>query len=132
METTPISKGALWTGRIFSWFVILFMAFDAIIKFLKPEPVLTTTINELGYKEHHILTHGMIGLISTLLYAFPRTSILGAILLTGQFGGAIASHLRVDNPTFSHLLFPVYIGVLAWGGLWLRDEKLRNLIPIKK
>ena len=132
MQTETTSKGALWTGRIFSGFVILFMAFDAIIKFVKPEPVIQTTINELGYQEHHILTHGLIGLICTILYAIPRTSILGAILLTGQFGGAVASHLRVDNPTFSHLLFPVYIGILAWGGLWLRDERLRNLIPLKK
>jgi hypothetical protein len=132
METKQNSKAALWTGVIMRWFVILFMLFDAIIKFIKPEPVIQTTIQELGYKEHHILIHGLTGLIPTILFIIPRTSVLGAILLTAHLGGAIASHVRVDNPLFSHTLFPVYTAVIMWGSLWLRNERLRNLLPLVK
>jgi hypothetical protein len=114
-----------------SAFVILFMLFDAAIKFLKLPAVIQTTVNELGYSEHHILIHGLLALIPTILYAFPKTSVLGAILLTAHLGGAIASNLRVDNPLFSNILFPVYVGVLMWGGLWLRLPQLSELIPWK-
>jgi hypothetical protein len=75
---------------------------------------------------------GVLGFVSILLFAFPRTQVLGAILLTGYFGGAIATHVRMDNPLFSHILFPVYLGVLAWGSLWLKNETLRRLIAGKK
>jgi len=129
MET--ISKSRLWTGRIMSWFAILFLLFDASIKFARIPEVIQTTVNELGYAEHHILVHGFLGLITTVLYIIPRTSILGAVLLTGFLGGAIASNLRVDNPLFSHILFPVYVGILVWGGIWLRDERLRAIFPFK-
>jgi len=132
METIQISKSRLWTGRIMSGFVVLFLLFDATIKFLKLPPVIETTVNQLGYAEHHILVHGLLALIPTILYAIPRTSVLGAVLLTAYLGGAIASNLRVDNPLFSHLLFPVYIAILMWGGIWLRDERLRALIPYNK
>lgn len=132
METNKISKIRLWTGRIMSLLVILFMLFDAIIKFLKPAEVIKTTVNELGYGEHHIILHGFFSLIPTILYSIPRTSILGAVLLTAHLGGAIASHLRVDNPVFSHTLFPVYIATLMWGGVWLRDEHLRSIFPFKR
>ena len=130
METT--SKAALISGRIMSWFVILFMLFDAVIKFIKPAPVIQNTIHELGYQEHHILIHGFLGLIPTLLYAIPRTSIFGAVLLTAHLGGAIASQLRVDNPLFSHTLFPVYTGIIMWGGIWLREPRLRNILPYRQ
>lgn len=129
---TQISKSRLWTGRVMSIFVILFLVFDGVMKFIKPEVVVQTTVNELGYAEHHILLMGFLVLIPTLLYAIPRTSILGAVLLTGYFGGAIATHLRIDNPLFSHTLFPVYFGILMWGGIWLRDERLRAIFPVKK
>jgi hypothetical protein len=131
METNEIPKSQILTGRIISGFVILFMLFDATLKFIKPVEVIQTTVNELGYAEHHILIHGILAFTATLLYAIPRTSIIGAILLTAHFGGAIASHLRVDNPIFSHLLFPVYFGILMWLGLWLRNTKLRSLITLK-
>lgn len=131
METNEIPKSQILTGRIISGFVILFMLFDATLKFIKPVEVIQTTVNELGYAEHHILIHGILALTATLLYAIPRTSIIGAILLTAHFGGAVASHLRVDNPIFSHLLFPVYFGILMWLGLWLRNTKLRSLITLK-
>src|SRR5688500_3100845 len=101
METNKISTSRLWTGRIMSGFVILFMLFYAIIKFFKPPVVIQTTVAELGYAEHHILLHGLFALIPTILYIIPRTSVLGAVLLTAHLGGAIASHLRVDNPVFS-------------------------------
>ena len=125
-----ISKTRLWISRIMSGFVVLFLTFDIVMKFMKPEEVITTTVNELGYQEHHITTMGILLLISTILYVIPKTSILGAVLLTGYLGGAIATHLRVDNPLFSHLLFPVYFGILLWGGLWLRNEKLRSIFPL--
>jgi hypothetical protein len=132
METNKISKSQIWTGRIMSGFVILFMLFDAVIKFIKPPQVIETTVNELGYSEHHIMLHGFSALIPTILYAMPRTSILGAVLLTAHLGGAIASHVRVDNPLFSHTLFPVYTAILMWGGVWLRDERLQEVFPLKK
>lgn len=132
MEANTISRKAILTGRIMSGFIIAFMLFDSVIKFIIPEPVVQTTVNELGYQEHHIILIGVIGLIPTILYAIPRTSFLGAVLLTAHYGGAIAIHLRVDNPLFSHTLFPVYTAVLMWGGLWLRSNTLRGLLPFSK
>lgn len=117
-----------WTSYILSGLVILFMLFDSLGKFVKPPEVIQGTL-ELGYSEHHLVILGTLGLLSTLLYVVPQTSILGAILLTGYFGGAIATHVRLDNPLFTHVLFTVYLGVFAWGGLWLRNEKLRQLFP---
>lgn len=128
MET--ISKGRLWTARIMSGLVILFMLFDALGKFMKPANVIEGTL-ALGYSGHHILTIGILGFVSTILYAIPRTSVFGAVLLTGYWGGAIASNFRMDNPLFSYILFPVYLAILAWGGIWLVNEKLRALIPIR-
>ncbi|NHN31864.1 DoxX family protein [Paenibacillus agricola] len=125
--TKIISKSRLWTARIMSGLAILFMLFDSILKLFKPAEVVEGTV-VLGYAEHHLLVIGILGLLSTLLYAIPRTTILGAILLTGYFGGVIATHLRLDNPLFSHILFPVYIAVLVWWGIWLRDERVRNFI----
>lgn len=127
MMTTNNSKAKVWTSRIMSGLVILFMLADSIFKFIQPAEVVQGTI-DLGYATHHIAVIGILGLLSILLYAIPRTAILGAILLTGYFGGAIATHLRLDNPLFSHTLFPVYLGILAWGGLWLRDERVRKLL----
>ncbi len=125
--TAPaISGGRLWISRIMSGLVILFMLADSIFKFIQPAEVVDGTV-ALGYGAHHIGVIGTLGLVSILLYAWPRTAVLGAILLTGYFGGAIATHLRLDNPLFSHILFPVYLGILAWGGLWLRDERVRRM-----
>lgn len=117
-------------GWVMSGFVILFLLFDALIKFAMPPEVVQTTVNELGFKAHHIGIIGVTGLLAVVLYAIPRTSVLGAVLIMAQLGGAIASHVRVDNPLFSHMLFPVYIGILMWGGLWLRTPALRQLFPI--
>lgn len=130
MQTTinPPSKTALWISWFMSGFVIMFMAFDGIFKFIQPEPVLEAML-ELGYSEHHIAIVGALALISVIFYTIPRTSILGAILLTGFLGGAIATNFQVNSPLFSHVLFPAYIAILAWAGLWLRDERVRNIIP---
>ena len=130
MQTTE-SKTKLWISYIMSGLVILFMLMDSIMKFVKPKEVIDGTL-ALGFSEEHLPVIGALGLISTLLYAFPRTSILGAILLTGYFGGAVATHLRLNNPLFTHTLFTVYFGILIWGGLWLRNGKLRELLPLRQ
>ena len=130
MQNT-VSKTQRWISYIMSGLVILFMLMDSIMKFVKPQAVIEGTL-ALGFTEHHLPTIGTLGLISTLLYAFPRTSFLGAILLTGYFGGAVATHLRLDNPLFTHTLFTVYFGILIWGGLWLRNSKLRELLPLRQ
>lgn len=131
LTAEPISKARIWTSRIMGGIVILFMLFDSVFKFIKPAEVVQGTV-ELGYAEHHLPVIGILGLLSIVLYAIPRTSLLGVVLLTGYFGGAIATHIRLDNPLFSHVLFPVYLAILAWGALWLKDEKVRQLIPFKK
>ncbi|MDB5599129.1 MAG: hypothetical protein JWN71_1173 [Xanthobacteraceae bacterium] len=132
-QTAPVSRAALWAGHIISGILILFLIFDGAIKLL-PLDIVTQTMAQLGYPPTADLarTLGILTLICTALYAIPRTSILGAILLTGYLGGAIATHLRVESPLFSHLLFGVYLGLMAWGGLWLRDPKLRALIPLRR
>jgi hypothetical protein len=132
-ETAPVSKRARWTGRALSGLVILFLLFDGAIK-LVPWPIVTETMNRMGYGSSESLarTLGFITIACTVLYAIPPTSILGAILLTGYLGGAIASHVRIDSPLFSHTLFGLYLGLMAWGGLWLRDKSLRGLIPFRR
>jgi hypothetical protein len=132
-ETAPVSKPALWMGRVLSGIVILFMLFDGAIK-LVPWPVVTESVDRIGYGSSETLarTLGAITIACTVLYAIPPTSILGAILLTGYLGGAIASHLRIDSPLFSHVLFGFYIGLMVWGGLWLRDRSLRTLFPFQR
>jgi hypothetical protein len=108
----------------------VFLLLDGAAKLFKPAPVVEGTV-KLGYGEHTILPMGVVLLVCTLLYLIPRSSVLGAILLTGYLGGAVATHVRVDDPIFTHSLFPVYFGVLLWGGLWLRDARLRALIPLR-
>lgn len=129
MENTT-SKTRLWISYVMSGLVILFMLMDSIMKFVLPPEVIEGTV-ALGFTEQHIPIIGALGLISTLLYVFPRTSVIGAILLTAYFGGAVATHLRLNNPLFSHILFTVYFGILVWGGLWLRNSKLRELLPLR-
>jgi hypothetical protein len=132
-ETAPVSKTALWTGRVLSGFVILFMLLDGAIK-LVPWPIVTETMDRIGYGSSESLARslGVITIACTVLYAIPPTSILGAILLTGYLGGAIASHLRIDSPLLTHILFGFYLGLMVWGGLWLRDRNLRALMPLRR
>jgi len=119
-----------WIGLVMSGLVIAFLLFDAAIKLVPIAPV-TETMAALGYPPGLERGLGVLTLVCTLLYAVPRTSVLGAILLTGLFGGAMATHLRVGSPLFSHLLFGLYLGLLMWGGLYLRDARLRALIPFR-
>jgi hypothetical protein len=125
-----VSGKALWGGRILSGLFILFMIFDGGIKLVPLDIVLQTSAElELPSTIAFARGLGILALLCTALYAYPRTSILGAILLTGYLGGAILTQLRMGNPLFSHLLFGVYLGLIMWGGLYLRDARLRVLIP---
>ena len=131
--TAAVSKPARWTGRVLSGCVIVFLLFDGAIK-LVPWPVVTETLDRMGYGSSESLarTLGVITIACTVLYAIPPTSILGAILLTGYLGGAMASHVRIGSPLFTHTLFGLYLGLMVWGGLWLRDKNLRGLIPFRR
>jgi hypothetical protein len=132
-ETAPVSIPARWTGRIMSALVILFLLIDGAIK-LVPWPVVTETMDRMGYGSSETLARslGIITIACTALYSIPPTSILGAILLTGYLGGAMASHVRIGSPLFTHTLFGLYLGLMVWGGLWLRDKNLRSLIPFRR
>jgi hypothetical protein len=132
-SSTPmahVSKGRLWTGRIMSALPVLFLLMDGVMKLMKPDFVVKATV-QLGYPENVIVGLGIIVLVCVILYVIPRTAVLGAILLTGYLGGAVATHVRVGDPLFSHALFPVYVAILLWGGLYLREERLRALIPFR-
>ncbi|HEY0909142.1 MAG TPA: DoxX family protein [Bradyrhizobium sp.] len=133
VDTAPVSRSARWLGRILSGLVILFLLFDGAIK-LVPWPVVTETMDRMGYGSSETLARslGVISLVCTILYAVPPTSILGAILLTGYLGGAMASHVRIGSPLFSHILFGFYLGLMVWGGLWLRNRSLRDLMPFSR
>jgi hypothetical protein len=127
----PVSKARLWTGRILSALPALFLLMDGIMKVMKPDFVVKATV-ELGYPENVIFGLGIAVLICVILYIIPYTSVVGAILLTGYLGGAVASHLRHGDPLFSHVLSPVYFAILLWGGLYLREPRLSALVPFRK
>ena len=127
ISPAPVSKGALWTGRVLSALAALFLLVDGAMKLVKPDFVVETTV-KLGYPESVILPLGMVLLVCTLLYLVPSTSVLGAILLTGYLGGAVATHVHHGDGLFE-ILFPVIFGALLWGGLVLRDTRLRSLVP---
>ena len=131
--TAPASRVARLLGRILSGLVIVFLLFDAAIK-LVPLAVVTETMDRMGYGSSENLARslGLITIVCTVLYSLPPTSILGAILLTGYLGGAIASHLRIGSPLFTHTLFGLYHGLMVWGGLWLRDRNLQSMIPFRR
>ncbi len=111
-------------------FVALFLAFDAVLKVALLPPAVQGTA-ELGYPEGTVLWIGIIELVCLVLYLVPRTSVLGALILTGYLGGAIATHVRAGSPLFSHVLFPIYVALLLWGGLYLREARLRELVPLR-
>jgi hypothetical protein len=128
--TATGSSAAIWTGRVLSGLGMLFMVFDGVIHVMKI-PVVVDAFTELGYPVSASVALGVIELALVALYAFRRTSILGAILLTGYLGGAIATQVRVGAPLFSTTLFPVYVGLILWGGLYLRDAVVRAIIPVR-
>jgi hypothetical protein len=130
VDTPQLPPALMWTGRVLSSVVVLFLLFDGAIKLLEVAAV-AEALHQLGFPMSTAPGIGILGLSCAVLYAIPRTAVLGAIVLTGLLGGAIASHVRVNDPLFSHTLFGVYLGVMAWSGLWLRDGRLRAMIPLR-
>ena len=120
------NKKSLWAGRILSALPALFLLLDGIMKLVKPPFVVEATV-QLGWPESVIVALGVVLIACTILYLIPRTAVLGAILLTGYLGGAVATHVRVGGPLFS-ILMPVILGAMLWGGLYLRDERVRSLV----
>lgn len=129
-DRAPTSAKALWAGRILSGLAALFLLFDAIMKVIAPPAAVEGTV-ALGYPENILLALGIIQIVCLAAYLIPRTAVIGAVLWTGYLGGAVATHVRVENPLFSHTLFPVYVAALLWMGLWLRDPQLRKLLPVR-
>jgi len=127
----PISKGRLWAGRIITGLIVAFLIFDSAAKFALPKPVADTFVH-LGIPVSHAIPLGTLCLFCVALYAIPQTAMLGAVLLTGYFGGAVATHWRVEDPLLTHALFPVYFGGLAWLGIYLREPRLSALLPVRK
>jgi len=125
------ADAAVWTGRVLSALVVLFLLMDAGMKFSNL-PIVASTGGQLGWAADTARPLGVTLLICTLLYVWPRTAVLGAVLLTAYLGGAVATHVRVGSPLFSHVLFGVYLGLFVWGGLYLRDASLRALFPIRR
>ncbi|HET6148066.1 MAG TPA: DoxX family protein [Polyangia bacterium] len=120
-------RAAVWTGRIMSGLIAALLMLDAAVKLVRLEPVVKGTV-ELGYPIASIVPIGIILLSCVVLYLVPRTAVLGAVLLTGYLGGAIATHVRVGHPLLSHTLFPIYVAAFIWGGLYLRDRRARALL----
>ncbi len=127
---TTTSKKAIWTGRIISGVIVALLAMDVTIKLMQHPAALQGTA-QLGYRTSAVLGIGIVQLVCLIAYLVPATSVFGAILWTGYLGGAVATHLRVGDPLFTHVLSPVYVGVLLWLGLWLRDGRLRALTPLR-
>lgn len=125
MESTSIPQ--LWSGRVLSGLAIAFLFVDAVGKLIRVQPVIDGTV-ALGYDERIVVTLGVLLMIGAILYAVPKTSLLGAIYLTGFLGGAVATHLRVGSPLFTHVLFGVYVAIVMWAGLVLRNPKLGALL----
>jgi hypothetical protein len=123
-------KGMLWTGRILSGLVVLLFVFDGVGHLMKPAPVVEA-FGRLGYPLSASVGIGVLALICTAIYVTPRTSIFGAILLTGYLGGAVSTHVRARSSLFE-TVFPVILGVLVWAGIYVRDAQLRKLIPLRR
>ncbi len=124
-------RGTVWTGRVISGICVAFMLFDSITKIMLVPAVLKASAN-LGYGPNSILVVGIVLLTCVVIYVIPRTSILGAVLLTGYLGGAVDANLRAGTPLFSNLLFPVYFGILVWAGLYLRSRRVREFFSFRR
>ena len=131
MAEQTSSKKFIWIGRILSGFIVLFLLFDAIIHVLNIPPVMQAS-HLLGMPDNMAFIAGILEFVCLGLYLLPKTSILGAILLTGYLGGAVATNLRAEMPLFSNTLFPVYVGLFVWGGLFFREKRVREIIPFFK
>jgi len=130
-ESRESSKAMLWTGRVLTGLATAFLLFDGIIKFTHHPAVVDATA-QLGWQVDVMPTIGVVLLTCLALHVFPPTAARGAILLTGYLGGAVATHVRIGNPLFSHTLFPTYVGAIIWGGLYLRDPRVRALLPLRR
>jgi hypothetical protein len=130
-QTGTVSRSSLWSARILSALVTLFLLFDAVAHMAKPAPV-ADAFARLGYPLSASLGIGILELFCVVVYVIPRTEILGAVLLTGVLGGAIATHLRAGSPPFEAYIFPFIVGLFVWGGIWLRDVRLRALYPLRR
>jgi len=117
-------------GYVLTGLVAAFLAFDTVMKLLQLAPAVQGT-TELGYPAGTVVVIGAIELLCLVLYVIPRTSVLGALLLTGYLGGAIATHVRIGSPLPTHTLFPIYVALMVWGGLYLRESRLRELLPFR-
>lgn len=127
--TTPLM---LWTGRILTGVFALFMLGASVAPKLLQLPIAEETMAALGWPPGYALMIGLIELASVVLYLIPRTSVLGAVLMMGLLGGAMATQIRAGSPLFSHILFGLYLGLFMWGGLWLRDPRLRAMFPVAR
>ena len=130
-QSIPGSKAKIRTAGVLSGIAVLFMLFDSTIHLMAIPPVVEA-FNQLGFSINLAVPIAVIELVCVILYLIPQTSVFGAVLLTGYLGGAVAANLRIGTPLLSNVLFPVYIGILAWAGLYLRDARLRELFPVRK
>jgi len=126
---SPTKKRSI-AGYVLTAFVALFLTFDTVLKVLQLAPAMQGT-TELGYPASAVLVIGVIELVCLVLYLVPQTSVLGALVLTGYLGGAIATHVRIGSPLLTHILFPIYVALMVWGGLYLRESRLRALLPFR-
>lgn len=123
------ASASVWAGRVLTALFALFILGASAAPKLLGMPIAEETMEQLGWPPGHAFWIGIVELSCLVLYLFPRTSVLGAVLFMGLFGGAMATHIRAGSPLFSHVLFSIYLGLFMWGGLWLRDPKLRELFP---
>ena len=130
MTVESSAKNRSIVGYVLTALVAAFLAFDTVLKLLQLAPAMQGT-TELGYPASSVLVIGVIELVCLVLYLIPRTSVLGALLLTGYLGGAIATHVRIGSPLATHTLFPIYVALMIWGGLYLRESRLRALLPLR-
>ena len=130
LAPTAPASASIWTGRVLSGLFVAFMAGASIAPKLLGMPIAAQTIEALGWSADYVLMIGVLELTFVLLYLFPRTSVLGAVLMTALLGGAMATHIRVGSPLFSHTLFGIYLAFFMWGGLWLRLPALRSVFPL--
>lgn len=129
MKASP----SVWVGRVLSGAFVLFMLAASVApKYLMADMVAEQNLEPLGWQGKYLMLIASIELVCVILYVIPRTSLLGAVLMTGLLGGAIATNLRAEMPMFSHTLFGIYLGLAMWGGLWLRDSGLRGLFPVRR
>ena len=127
VDRSAATNAQVWTGRVLSSVAVLFLAMDAVMKVLQL-PVAIEGTKKVGYPANVVLVLGVIQLVCLAAYLIPRTRVLGAILWTGYLGGAVATHVRIGDPLFTHILFPTYVAALLWGGLALRDGRLRAVL----